>query len=95
MSCPDTLSPELWAVIARAALAADGDTVQAWSRLSLVSRTFRKAIAGGSTLRKRCSFLQTQQHAVIVTLRACGWTYKWFLSTCAGHWLPWYRTHEE
>ncbi len=45
----DTLEkvpPELWTVIARRALAAEGDSGQAWSRLGLVSRTFRSAIAG-------------------------------------------------
>jgi len=47
---PDTLSPDLWAAIARSALAADGDSVQAWCRLSLVSRAFRDAIAGELTL---------------------------------------------
>ncbi len=42
----DTLSPELWSVIARRALAAEDDSVQAWARLSRVSRNFRDAIAG-------------------------------------------------
>ena len=44
-----TLSPDLWAAIARCALAADGDTVEAWCRLTLVCRTFRSAIAGERT----------------------------------------------
>ncbi len=46
---PATLAPELWALIARRALAADGDSVQAWLRLSLVSRTFRNALLGERT----------------------------------------------
>jgi len=46
---PATLVPELWSLIARRALAADGDSVQAWLRLSLVSRTFRSALAGERT----------------------------------------------
>ena len=41
-----TLSPDLWARIARAALAAGGESVEAWCRLSLVSHTFRTAILG-------------------------------------------------
>ena len=45
-TCPDTLSPDLWTAIARSALAAAVDSVQAWCRLSLVSHTFRHAIAG-------------------------------------------------
>jgi len=46
----DTLSLDLWAAIARSARAADGDSVQTWCRLSLVSRTFCDAIAGELTL---------------------------------------------
>jgi len=40
------VSPDLWTMIARCALAADGDSVQTWLRLSLVNRTFRNATAG-------------------------------------------------
>ena len=41
-----TLTRDAWAAIARCALTADGYSVQAWCRLSLVSRTFRNAVAG-------------------------------------------------
>jgi len=42
----EPLSPELWAIIARRALAAEDSSVQAWARLSLVSPAFRSAVAG-------------------------------------------------
>ena len=43
---PATLPSELLPLVARRALAADGDSVQTWLRLSLVSHTFHRAIAG-------------------------------------------------
>ena len=46
---PATLVPEIWALIARFALAADGSTVSTWTRLSTVNQTFRSALAGEHT----------------------------------------------
>ena len=47
------MPPELWTDIARRALAADGDSGPAWLRLSLVSHTFRDAVAGDATVMPR------------------------------------------
>ncbi len=44
-----TLPPDVMARIMRAALAADGDDVRAWVRLSLVSRTWRDGLRGASS----------------------------------------------
>ncbi len=38
--------PDLWSTLARAALAAEGDSIAAWLRLRLVSRIWRDALAG-------------------------------------------------
>ncbi len=40
------LPPDVSRTLARAALAAEGDSLAAWLRLSMVSRTWRKALAG-------------------------------------------------
>ena len=43
--CPE-LSPDLWGAIALATLAAEYDTVEAWARLSLVSRAWQSGLKG-------------------------------------------------
>ncbi len=43
---PAALPAEVWGVIARAALRAEGDGVCAWERFSRVSRSWRTALAG-------------------------------------------------
>ena len=52
------MGPELtcdaWEAVARAALAAEGDGVEAWTRLSLVSRAWRDGLKGA-----RCSCQET------------------------------------
>jgi len=58
---PASLIPEIWALIARFALAADGSTVNAWIRLSLVNQTFRSALAGEHTS-PRLSCRDTSAH---------------------------------
>ncbi len=40
------LPAEVWSVIARATLRAEGDGVRAWERLGRVSRSWRAALAG-------------------------------------------------
>ncbi len=39
--------PDVWRTIARATLAAEGDGLAAWARLSTVSRAWREHLAGG------------------------------------------------
>ncbi len=46
---PPALPPDMMGRIARAALTAEGDDVQAWARLSLVSRTWRDGLHGTSS----------------------------------------------
>ena len=51
--------PDVWRTLARAALAAEGDSVAAWLRLSMVSRTWREALAGvGSPCTDCCADAQ-------------------------------------
>ncbi len=40
------LPPDAWGAIARTALAAEGDSVQTWARLSLVARAWRDGLKG-------------------------------------------------
>ncbi len=40
------IPPDIWPRLARAALAAKGDSVAAWQRLSMVSRIWRMSVAG-------------------------------------------------
>ena len=51
--------PDVWRTLARPALAAEGDSVAAWLRLSMVSRTWREALAGvGSPCTDCCADAQ-------------------------------------
>ena len=43
--CPD-LPSDIWGAVARAPLATEGDSVQAWARLSLVSQAWRTGLRG-------------------------------------------------
>ncbi len=40
------LPPDAWGAIARTALAAEGDSIQTWARLSLVARAWRDGLKG-------------------------------------------------
>ena len=44
------LLPDLWPSLAKAALAADGNSLAAWLRLSMVCRTWRESLAGAHRL---------------------------------------------
>ena len=50
---PPVLPPEVMGCIARAALAAEGDGLQAWARLSRVCRIWRDTLRGASSARTR------------------------------------------
>ena len=48
-AAPPTLTADLWAAIVRRSLAEEGDTVQAWARLSLMCRAFRDGLEGAAS----------------------------------------------
>lgn len=55
---PDSLPPDVWAAVAKAALAAEGDSLAIWLRLGMVSRSWRD-ILSGSRLPHQCHKAQS------------------------------------
>jgi len=48
------LPADLWGLIARTTLRAEGDDLRSWERLSLVNRTWRAVLSGAVPLQFKC-----------------------------------------
>ena len=57
------LPADAWGLIAQATLAAEGDDVQSWATLRLVSRAWRDGLQGAPVSFLRCRSNTTRPHA--------------------------------